>query len=191
MSDRIKITSIDTLSNHWGKLTNTIYGFQRADGSWQTDQREVYDHGNAATVLLFDSRRDQIVLVRQFRLPVHNEGKNGWLLEAAAGLLDGNTPETCARREAFEETGIKVTNLQHAFVAFMSPGSLTEQLHCFIGNYTGPITTHQAGLAEEGEDIEVVEMPFEEAFSMIKSGEIVDAKTIMLLQHLAIKRLSK
>lgn len=188
MTNRIKINAIETLSHDWAKLTKTSYEYQRLDGTWQTHHREIFDHGNAAVVLLHDPVRDCVVLVRQFRLPVHNEGKDGWILEIVGGLLDGDAPEACVRKEAVEEAGITIQSLDFAFEAFASPGSLSEMLYCYIGTYSGPITVHHAGLEEEGEDIEVIELPLAEAYGMIASGQIIDAKTIMLLQHLVLSK---
>lgn len=189
MSDRVRIRATTILSGHWGTLTRTDLDLRRRDGAWQPQSREVYDHGHAAAVLLHHTGRDEVILVRQFRLPAYLNGDGGFVLEACAGLLDGDDPQTCAQREALEETGIAVEGLHFAFNAIMSPGSLTETVHCFIGEYGDGARQHAGGgLAHEGEDIEVVELPFDKAFSMIASGEIIDAKTIMLLQHLALAR---
>ncbi|KFL27754.1 GDP-mannose pyrophosphatase [Devosia sp. 17-2-E-8] len=187
MSQDIKILSEKTLADAWGKLSETRLEMRRRDGTWQKVSREVYDHGSAAAVLLCDPAAGNIILTRQFRYPPFRNGDPGWLIEACAGLLDGDTPEACARREAEEETGYRPDSLIHAFAAYASPGSLTEKVECFIGLY-GPVSriSDGGGLHHEGEDIEVLEMPFAEGLAMIRDGRIVDAKTIMLLQHAAL-----
>lgn len=190
MPDTIEIIDLQTLSHNWGCLTNTVFKFKRSDGTWQTNEREVYDHGHAASALLYDPMRNCITLVRQFRLPVHLNAPSGWLLETCAGLLDGDNPETCARREAKEETGVDVIDLTSIGHAFASPGSYTEIVHGFIGTYKGPPPVTHAGLAEEGEYIEVVEMAFAKALEMVTQGEITDMKTIWLIQALALRKLT-
>lgn len=191
MTDTIPIRSEKTLSRGWGTLKLYEIDYPHSDGSRQVLKREVFDHGHAAAVLLHDPVGDTVVLVRQFRLPAQLNGDDPYLIEVCAGLLDGDDPETCARREAMEETGIAVTELRHLFTAIASPGSLTETATCFIGTYSGPANTGTGnGLTHEGEDIEVLELDFETAFSMIASREITDAKTIMLLQALKLEKLS-
>lgn len=188
MDEEIKIIGAETLSENWGLLKKYTFEITHRDGARQRHQREVYDRGNAAAVLLHDPARDTVVLIRQFRMPVHVSGDSGYLIEACAGLLDGDDPETCARKEVEEETGYRVTRLRHAFDAYMSPGSVTEKLSFFIGNYDAAARVSAGGgLDHEGEDIEVLEMSFETATAMIRSGEIVDAKTIMLLQFAALE----
>jgi nudix-type nucleoside diphosphatase (YffH/AdpP family) len=184
-----RIISSEILAEDWGTLRRYTIDYTRRDGTVQRHQREVYDHGMAAAVLLHCPERQVVTLVRQFRLPPFLDGRDGILLEVCAGLLDGDTPEACARREAEEEAGIRIGALRHAFDTIVSPGSLTETISCFIGAYdTGSIVSPGGGLEAEGEDIEVVELPFAEALAMIGDGRIIDAKTIMLLQHLALGR---
>lgn len=188
MTSRIRMQSTETLSDDWGRLTRYTFGFQRADGTWQTHKREIYDHGHAAAVLLHDPARDTVALVRQFRIVGHVHGNEAWLLECCAGLLDGDDPATCARKEAKEEAGIDMLDLQFVTDCYASPGSYSERVACFTGTYEGPARTGFFGLEEEGEEIELVELPFDDAFAMIATGAIVDAKTILLLQHLALNR---
>lgn len=187
MAENIKISSETVLAKAWGTLSEARLELRRRDGTWQQLTREIYDHGNAAAVLLCNPLTGKVVLTRQFRYPAHRNGDDGWLIEVCAGLLDGDSPETCARRESEEETGYRPTALIHAFAAYASPGSVTEKLDCYIGLYdeTSRIADG-GGLHHEGEDIEVIEMPFEAALAMIANGEIIDAKTIMLLQHAAL-----
>jgi GDP-mannose pyrophosphatase NudK len=185
--EKAKIVAEKLLSHAWGKLSTFTLEMRHSGGAEQTLHREVYDHGNAAAVLLCDPGRGTVILARQYRFPVQLNGDNPYLVEVCAGLLDGDEPEACARREAEEETGYRVENLTHVFDLYMSPGSLTEKVACFLAHYD---PSHRVsaggGLADEGEDIEVIEMPFETAIAMIRSGEILDAKTIALLQHAAL-----
>ncbi len=179
-----------TLARNWGSLTQFELSHPRRDGTQQTLTREVYDHGSAASVLLHDPQADRVVLIRQFRLPAHLNGDSGHLIEACAGLLEGDDPQTCARREAEEETGYRPHTLTFLFDLYMSPGSLTEKCACFIGHYSpGDRVGQGGGLVHEGEDIEVLEMDFETAYAMIGRGEIVDAKTVLMLQWLRLSRL--
>ena len=188
MSETVKIQSITKLAHNWGRFDDYVVSHPRQDGTSQTIRREVYDHGSAAAVLLYSSETGTVVLTRQFRLPPHLNGDPAWLIEVPAGLLDGEDPELAARREAVEETGYDPADLQFVFDAYMSPGSLTEKCACFIGHYTpGQTVSAGGGLANEGEDIEVIELGFDAAIAMIARGEIVDAKTIMLLQALALR----
>ncbi|HEV7275507.1 MAG TPA: NUDIX domain-containing protein [Devosiaceae bacterium] len=187
MNAEVEIVAVDTLSRNWGVLQKYTFDINSLNGERQRHEREVYDRGDAAVVLLHNPVRDTVILTRQFRLPAHLSDGNGFLIEACAGLLDGEDPETCARREAEEETGYRVGGLRHVFSAFMSPGSVTEKLHFFIGSYDAAAKVAAGGgLDHEGEDIEVMEMSLGTALAMIGSGEIVDAKTIMLLQVLAL-----
>lgn len=189
MSEPIKIISSRVLSAGWSTLKEYDVDFTRADGSVQRLTREAYDHGHAAAILLHDPMRDMVLLVRQFRFAAHMAGGPSYLAEVVAGLLEGDAPEVCARREAEEEAGVAVKDCVPAFTVFISPGSITEKIHCFIGTYDGPVGVKAGlGLEEEGEDIEVVELAFDKAFGMIASGEILDLKTVVLLQHLMLQR---
>lgn len=187
MRDKVKIVGEQVLSHNWGRLTRYEIDYRRADGTSQTLMREVYDRGNAAVILLVDPARETVVLTRQFRFPVQLGGDDAALVEACAGLLDGMAPEACARKEAEEETGYRVGAVVHLFDSYMSPGSVLEKLSFFMGSYdAGSRISAGGGLAEEGEEIEVLELPLSEAIAMVGAGEIVDAKTIMLLQYAAL-----
>ncbi|HCC12179.1 MAG TPA: GDP-mannose pyrophosphatase [Atlantibacter hermannii] len=187
-SSRIRLIDSATLSDDWYLLKKYTFDFLRRDGSWQRQTREAYDRGNGATVLLYNRQKRSVILVRQFRLPAWLNQHDGFLLEAAAGLLDNLDPETRIKAEAEEETGYRLDNVEKVFEAFMSPGSVTEKLHFFIAEYhDGQHTGTGGGVEEEGEDVETVELGFEEAMRAIKEGKIVDAKTIMLLQYLALE----
>lgn len=190
MTDRITIVSTRMLAHNWGRLTDMTIDYRRRDGTVQRLRREIYDHGNAAALLLHDPARDTVLLVRQFRLPAQLNGDAPDLLEVCAGMLDGEeAPATAAAREALEETGHDPRALRHVGDVYMSPGSLTERVSLFIGNYDQYTLRHAGGgLEAEGEEIELVELDFAQALAMTRSGGIVDAKTIILLQHLALER---
>ncbi|HEX2526328.1 MAG TPA: NUDIX domain-containing protein [Geminicoccus sp.] len=190
-SATIKMNQVQTLSNDGYVLRRYNYDYRRRDGSWRQVSREVYDRGNGAVILLYDPVARTVVLVRQFRLPTFVNGHpDGWILEAPAGLLDARDPAEAIRREVAEETGYQVSEVRALFSAYMSPGSVSERLHFFAAPvHAGMRTDAGGGLEEENEDIEVVEMPFEEALAKIGTGEIVDAKTIMLLYHARVSGL--
>lgn len=190
MSDSITINSVTELAHNWGRLDNYQVTHSRRDGTLQTVEREIYDHGSAAAVLLYAREGGTVILTRQFRLPPHLNGDPAWMIEAPAGLLDGEAPAIAAYREAVEETGYAPADLVFLFEVYTSCGSLTEKCACFLGRYTpGEKVSAGGGLASEGEDIEVFELPFEEALAMTTDGRIVDAKTILLLQGLALRLL--
>ncbi|MHA6311330.1 NUDIX domain-containing protein [Pantoea sp. S-LA4] len=187
-SDRVRIISKQLLSDNWYTLKKYTFSLLRRDGQWQEQSREAYDRGNGAVVLLYNREKKRVVLTRQFRFPIYLNGHHGFLIEAAAGLLDNASPEARIVAEAEEETGFRVTRVEKVFEAFMSPGSVTEKLYFFIAEYADQQRSGEGGgIAEEGEDIEVLEMDFDQALQAITDGEIMDAKTIMLLQHLRLK----
>ncbi|MET0297972.1 MAG: NUDIX domain-containing protein [Microbacterium sp.] len=180
----VRVTGVELLASSWHVLRRTTLDYRTPSGEWETQQRETYDRGNGATVLLYDAARRTVLLTRQFRYPVYvNDHPDGMLLETAAGLLDEDDPATAIRREAVEETGVEVGELEHVWDVYMSPGSVTERLHFFAAPYDGSAgTADRGGLADEGEHIDVVELDIDEALSMIRDGRIQDAKAIMLLQ---------
>ncbi|EOV8960044.1 NUDIX domain-containing protein [Cronobacter turicensis] len=185
--EKVRIIETQTLSDDWYVLKKYTFDYQRRDGQWQRQSREAYDRGNGATILLYNRAERCVILTRQFRLPVFLNGYNGLLTETAAGLLDEAEPETRIRAEAEEETGYLVDNVEKVFEAYMSPGSVTEKLYFFIGEYDPARRSGTGGgVAQEGEDIEVVKMPIDDALRAVRDGEIVDAKTIMLLQYAAL-----
>lgn len=185
---RFRIQQVETLSADWGMLKKTTFDYLRRDGSWQRQTRETYDRGNGATILLYDRDRRTVLLIRQFRLPTLGNGlDDGLLVETPAGLLDAAAPEARIKAEVEEETGYRLDNVQHLFDAFMSPGSVTELLHFFAGEYRADQRIADGGgLHEEGEDIELLELPFDEALAMARDGRLLDGKTIMLLQYAAL-----
>lgn len=192
-TDHARLVEVQVLSNNWYVLRKLTFDLRRRDGEWQRQSREAYDRGNGAALLLFNPRRGTVVLTRQFRLPAFINGcADGYLIESCAGLLDGDDPETCIRREAEEETGYRIRAPRKVFEAYMSPGSVTEKLHFFVADYEASDRIREGGgMAEEGEDIEVIEMPLDEALAGIRTGRIEDGKTVMLLQHVALERLQQ
>lgn len=187
-SQTIQIEKTEILSDDWYVLKKTTFKYSRLDGRWQTVTRETYDRGNGATILLYNLERGTVVLIRQFRYATFVNGNpEGRLIETAAGLLDNLHPERRIRQEVEEETGFRLNNVEAVFEAYMSPGSVTERVYFFVASYKeSDRVSCGGGNYDEGEDIEVLELQFAEAMSMIRSGEICDGKTIMLLQHAAL-----
>lgn len=184
----IKIQKTDLLSNNKYLLNKVTFDYKKNDNSWITQKREVYDRGNGAAILLYNSDNKNVILTRQFRLPTYlNGNKTGMMIEACAGMLDLDEPEQCIIRETEEETGYRITNVKKVMETFMSPGVLTEVLYLFIGEYNESMKVNEGGgLEEEQENIEVLEMQFDAAYNMIATGEIKDAKTMLLLQYAKI-----
>ena len=181
---RVEVTDVDLLAADWHVLRATTFRYRGDDGEWTTLTRETYDRGNGATILLYDPDRRTVLLTRQFRYPAYvNDHPDGMLIETAAGLLDDDDPITAICREAEEETRVRVDEVQHVFDVYMSPGSVTERLHFFAAAYDGAQREgDRGGLAEENEEIEIVEYDIDVALAKIRDGSIQDAKTIMLLQ---------
>jgi nudix-type nucleoside diphosphatase (YffH/AdpP family) len=187
VSDRIRVKDVRVLSNHYCVLDTTTFDWRRGDGEWQTQHRETYHRGNAAALLPYHPVLRTVVLVRQFRYPAYVSGHDDLLIEAAAGLLDNAAPEARIRAEVEEETGYRLGAIKKVFEAFMSPGAITEKMHFFVAEYASNMKVGSGGgLASEGEDIEVLELPIDQAMAMISDGRIADAKTIMLLQYAAL-----
>ncbi|ROS37209.1 MULTISPECIES: NUDIX domain-containing protein [unclassified Curtobacterium] len=185
----VVVRDVEVVSDGWHVLRRTTLDVRRRDGRWDRQQRETYDRGNGATVLPYDAERRTVLLTRQFRWPAYVNGHpDGMLIEAAAGLLDEDDPETAVRREAAEELGIRLGELVRVGDVFMSPGSVTERVHFYVGAYT-PADRVEAGggVEDEGEDIEVLELALDEALAMVEDGRIADGKTIMLLQWVALR----
>jgi nudix-type nucleoside diphosphatase (YffH/AdpP family) len=190
LTDRVRIRDEHVLSHKRYKLSEVELDYRRSDGTWQRIDREVFDRKHAAAVLPIDRGRGTVILVRQFRLPPFLTGYREPMVEVIAGALDNDAPDVCARREAMEEAGVEVGDLKEVFHCFMSPGAVTERMHLFVGSYSTR-TAKGGGLQDEGEDIEVLEMPLAEALTMVANGEIVDAKTILLLQWAQLQQLKK
>ncbi|MDR7130134.1 nudix-type nucleoside diphosphatase (YffH/AdpP family) [Algoriphagus sp. 4150] len=187
----IKLLKTEVLSDNWYTLRKITFQFTKKNGEVITQEREAYDRGNGATILLYNLEQKTVILTRQFRLPTYTNGnESGMMIEACAGLLDEDNAEDCIRRETEEETGYLVKDVKKVFEAYMSPGSVTEILHFFIAAYSKDMKVSEGGgVDHEEENIEVLEIPFEEALSMIGTGEIKDAKTIMLLQYIRLQNM--
>ena len=187
----IKIQKTELLSDNWYLLNKVTYDYQEEDKNVETHIREVYDRGNGAAILLYNSIQKTVILTRQFRLPSYLNGNaSGMMIEVCAGLLDKDHPEQCIIRETEEETGYRISTVHKVLETYMSPGAITEILYLFVGEYDASMKVNEGGgLDAEQENIEVLEYTFDEAFAMIESGEIKDAKTIMLLQYAKINNL--
>ncbi|MBB2150799.1 GDP-mannose pyrophosphatase NudK [Pedobacter gandavensis] len=191
MINDVKILETEVLSDNWYTLRKITYEYLKKDGSKQVQSREAYDRGNGAVILLYNTELRKVILTRQFRLPTFLNGNaSGLLIEACAGLLDTDNPEDCIKRETEEETGYQITEVKKVFEAYMSPGSVTEILYFFVAEYNQSMKVNEGGgLEHEEENIEVLELDIEEAMQMMESGEIKDAKTIMLLQYVRLHQL--
>jgi nudix-type nucleoside diphosphatase (YffH/AdpP family) len=188
---KIEILKTDLLSNNWYILNKVTYRYHKEDQTTETHSREVYDRGNGAGILLYNTKQKTVILIRQFRLPAYlNGSKTGMMIEVCAGLLDKDNPEQCIIRETEEETGYRITTVHKVFETYVSPGAVTEILHLFVGEYDPSMKISDGGgIASEQENIEVLEIPFDVVLKMIEKGEIKDAKTIMLLQYAKINKL--
>jgi nudix-type nucleoside diphosphatase (YffH/AdpP family) len=187
ISDRIRVKEVRVLSDNYATLKDTTFEWRRANGEWQTQIRETFDRGNAATLLPYNLKQRTVVLVRQFRYPAYVNGHDDFMIEAPAGMLDNESPEIRIRAEIEEETGYRLGDIKKIFEAFMSPGAVTEKMHFFVAEYEPLMRIGSGGgLASEGEDIEVMELSIDQAPAMIGDGRIADAKTIMLLQYAAL-----
>jgi nudix-type nucleoside diphosphatase (YffH/AdpP family) len=188
---KIKIQKTELLSDNWYILNKVTFDYQKKDNSWITQKREVYDRGNGAAILLYNTSKKTVILTRQFRLPTYlNGNETGMMIEVCAGLLDEDNPEQCIIRETEEETGYRLTKVNKVMQTYMSPGAVTEILYLFVGAYDESMKVSDGGgVAHEEENIDVMEMTYDEAYAMIESGKITDAKTIMLLQYAKIKNL--
>lgn len=190
-NNNVKIYTTEILSDNWYTLRKVTYGYLKKDGDWQTQSRQAYDRGNGAAILLYNISLKTVILTRQFRMPTFiNGNQDGRLIEACAGLLDKDNPEDCIKREAEEETGYKIKKVKKILEAYMSPGSATELLHFFIAEYSPAMKINDGGgIVHEQEEIDVLELSFTDALQKIETGEIKDAKTIMLLQYLQLKNI--
>jgi nudix-type nucleoside diphosphatase (YffH/AdpP family) len=191
MNTRIRNIETIVLSNNWYTLRKVNFEYLDSKGQWIKQSREAYDRGNGATILLYNKEKQTVILTRQFRMPTYVNGNDeGMLVEACAGLLDQDHPEDCIRRETEEETGYRVKDVRKVFEAYMSPGSVTEMLYFFVAEYEEEMKVAEGGgLEHDHEDIEVLELPFTRAMEMTATGEIKDAKTIILLQYAQLQHL--
>lgn len=188
---KIDILKTEILSDNWYTLRKVTYSYLKKDGTLETQSREAYDRGNGATILLYNKQSKTVILTRQFRLPTYMNGNpTGMMIESCAGLLDQDNAEECIRRETEEETGYHITDVKKLFDLYMSPGSVTEIVSFFVAEYHPDMKINEGGgIAEEQENIEVLELDFDVAYDMIASGAIQDAKTIILLQYAKINGL--
>jgi len=188
---KVKIKSVENLSNNWYQLNKVNFDYQLKNGEWQSQSRESYDRGDGAAILLYNPTKKTVILTKQFRMPSYlNENEDGMMIEVCAGLLDADDPLTCIKKEAEEETGYKIHNPTKLFEIYSTPGAVTEKIHYFIAEYNDEMKiSNGGGLEDETEEIEVLELDFETALTMILTGEICDAKTIILLQYAQIHKL--
>jgi len=185
----VVIEKSELLSDNWYKLSKVTFALKKKNGTWQTQARECYDRGNGAVILLYDKHLGSIILTKQFRMPTYVNGNStGMLIEACAGLLDEDSPEDAIKRETQEETGFTIRDPKKIFELYMSPGSVTEILYFFVAEYSHASRSQEGGGVDD-EDIEVLELPFTKAMEMVESGEIKDAKTVILLQYAALHKL--
>jgi len=182
---KIKNITTKILSDNWYTLNKINFDYQLQSGRWVHQSRESYDRGNGAAILLYNTIKNSVILIKQLRMPTYFNGNDtGMIIEVCAGLLDGDDPETCIIKETEEETGYRIQNVKKVFESYMSPGAVTELIHFFIGEYDESLkVSYGGGLESEHEDIEIIEFDFKQALKMIHTGEIKDAKTIMLLQY--------
>ena len=188
--DPIHIVDEQILSSDYFPLKKITYEQRRADGSVQRETREVYASDDGVTALLYNRERRTVLLTRQFRIGARAAGHHGSMIETAAGMLEGADPLERMRAEIREELGYDVTGLRQVMTLFASPGTITERLHYFVGEYRPEDRCSDGGGKEdEGEDIEVLELGFDDALARLASGEIEDAKTVVLLQYLQLQLL--
>jgi len=188
---KVIINNIENLSNNWYTLDKVDFNYQTKDGKWQNQLRESYDRGDGAAILLYNTKNKTVILTKQFRMPSYlNEHEDGMMIEVCAGMLDKQDPITCIKNEAEEETGYKILNPKKVFEIYSTPGAVTEKIHYFIAEYSNEMKISEGGgLEEETEEIEVLELDFSSAIEMVSTGEICDAKTIILLQYAQINKL--
>lgn len=191
MNSKVRNIKTELLSDNWYTLNNINFDYQLQNGNWVNQSRESYDRGNGATILLYNIEKQTIILIEQFRMPSYlNGNQSGMIIETCGGLLDGDDPVACIIKETEEEVGYKIENVKKVFESFMSPGAVTEIIHFFVAEYNDKMKVSDGGgLLSEQEEIEILEIDFERALQMIESGEIKDAKTIMLLQYAQINKL--
>ena len=192
ISDKIKNVTSKVISHFWGKLEHVNFDFTFKNGKTTNLTHEVYGKSDGVAILLYNPKTQKVILSKQFRMPVYVAGiTKGFSIEVVGGAMDENeTAETCVIRETEEEVGYKIATVKRVTTTFLSPGIVKERVHLFVGEYTNEDKTENGGgLEEENEEIEVLEIQFSEALKMIETEEIMDARTIMLLQYLQINKL--
>lgn len=190
---KLKNIKIDLLSNNYYTLNKITFDYLMSSGQWVNQMRECYNRGDGASILLYNTKKQTVILIKQFRMPTYmNDNKDGFLIEVCAGLLDKDNPETCIIRETEEEVGYRLKNVTKVYEAYSSPGVMTEKIHFFVGEYTDEMKVNSGGgLESEQEDIEALELSFKKAISMLNNGHIQDTRTIVLLQYAQIHKLLK
>lgn len=189
---KIKNIRHELLSNNWGSLKKYSYDYENNDRSWSRQEREVYDRGDGATILLYNTQTNKIILTEQFRIPTFlNKNPDGILTEACAGKLEVNEdPNECVIREVLEEAGYQIPSAKKVFEAYMSPGSVTEIIHFFIAPYDESMKVSEGGgQVSEQENITVREIDFDQAILDLKMNRIKDAKTMLLLQYIWVNKI--
>lgn len=191
MNSRVRNIKSEVLSDNWYTLNNINFDYQFENGQWVNQSRESYDRGNGATILLYNASKKTVLLIEQFRMPTYvNGNESGMIIETCGGLLDGDDPISCILKETEEEVGFKIAKVEKVFEAYMSPGAVTEILHCFVAEYSDDMKVSEGGgLLSEQEEIRILEIDFKKAIKMVERGEIKDAKTIMLLQYAQLHKL--
>lgn len=190
-TNRIKNIVNKLLSDNYYILKKVTFDYKMSHGKWVTQSREVYNRGDGAGILLYNKEKQTVILIKQFRMPTYmNDNADGMLVEICAGMLDKDNPEACVIRETEEEVGYRIPKVKKVFEAYSSPGVMTEKMHFFVGEYTDAMKVSSGGgLDSEHEDIEVMEIPFKKAIDMLNHGDIVDTRTIVLLQYAQIHKL--
>ncbi|MBC3759040.1 NUDIX domain-containing protein [Hyunsoonleella sp. SJ7] len=190
-NNKIKNIENTLLSDNYYILKKYNFDYLMPNGKWVNQMREVYDRGDGAGILLYNTTKKTVILIRQFRIPTYlNDNEDGMLTEIAAGMLDKDNPEACVIRETEEETGYRLKSVKKVYEGYSSPGVMTEKMHFFVGEYSDDMkVSGGGGLDSEAEDIEVMEIPFKKAVNMLHNGEIVDTRTIVLLQYAIIHKL--
>jgi len=192
--EKVKNITYKLLSNDWATLHRIDYDYHFSNGEWKRVSRECYNRGNGTGILLYNLEKSTVILTKQFRMPVYeNNVEEGMSIEVCAGALDQNeNPKTCIIREVEEEVGYKIQEANEVIQAYMSPGALTEKLYLFTAEISEDMKIGSGGgLESEKEDIEVMEVKFSTALAMVKNKQIIDAKTIMLLQYAELNDLFK
>lgn len=192
MEDKLRNITYTELSSEWATLNRIDYDYKFYDGSWKRLSRESYDRGNGTAILLYSKEKGTVILTKQFRMPAYNNNKkDGMSIEVCAGAIDKNeAPEVCIIREVEEEVGYKIKSAKKVMECYTSPGAVTEKMFLFVAEYSDAMKINEGGGLEiEDEEIEVLEIPFSKALEMITNFEIIDAKTIMLLQYAQINKL--
>jgi nudix-type nucleoside diphosphatase (YffH/AdpP family) len=184
-SQTVRIKDMQTLADQKGKLTSVTFEQRMRNGDWRQRKREIYDNGNSAVILPYNAQRQTVLLTRQLRLPMYLQDGLESSVEACAGKLDGEKAETRIIKEMEEELGYRIGTVERLFELYVSPAAVMEKIEYFTCAYSpADKVSEGGGLAEEGEDIEVIEATLEEAAAMIAAGEIIDAKTVVLVQFL-------